>query len=49
LPEDGEKIRWVKQDEPYNLTTVNARTLEKWLGYLQTSRIEKQWKSLTGH
>jgi magnesium chelatase subunit H len=28
--------------------TVNARTLEKWLGYLQTSRIEKQWKSLTG-
>ena len=29
-------------------STVNARTLEKWLGYLQTSRIEKQWKSLTG-
>ncbi|HYX17318.1 MAG TPA: magnesium chelatase subunit H [Nostoc sp.] len=28
--------------------SVNARTLEKWLGYLQTSRIEKQWKSLTG-
>ncbi|MCG6135621.1 MAG: magnesium chelatase subunit H [Nostoc sp. LLA-1] len=28
--------------------TVNARTLEKWLGYLRTSRIEKQWKSLTG-
>ncbi|MEH2184701.1 MAG: magnesium chelatase subunit H [Nostoc sp.] len=28
--------------------TVSARTLEKWLGYLQTSRIEKQWKSLTG-
>lgn len=28
--------------------TVNVRTLEKWLGYLQTSRIEKQWKSLTG-
>jgi len=28
--------------------TVNARTLENWLGYLQTSRIEKQWKSLTG-
>jgi magnesium chelatase subunit H len=31
-----------------NITTVNARTLEKWLGYLQTSRIEKQWKYLTG-
>ncbi|WP_250855242.1 cobaltochelatase subunit CobN, partial [Anabaena sp. PCC 7938] len=29
-------------------STVNARTLEKWLGYLQTSRIEKQWKYLTG-
>ncbi|MBD6619297.1 magnesium chelatase subunit H [Komarekiella sp. 'clone 1'] len=28
--------------------TVNVRTLEKWLGYLQSSRIEKQWKSLTG-
>ncbi len=27
---------------------VNVRTLEKWLGYLRTSRIEKQWKSLTG-
>ncbi|MEH2306774.1 magnesium chelatase subunit H [Nostoc sp.] len=29
-------------------SSVNFRTLEKWLGYLQTSRIEKQWKSLTG-
>jgi magnesium chelatase subunit H len=29
-------------------TNVNAQTLEKWLGYLQTSRIEKHWKSLTG-
>ncbi|MBW4435267.1 MAG: magnesium chelatase subunit H [Pelatocladus maniniholoensis HA4357-MV3] len=28
--------------------SVNAKTLEKWLGYLRTSRIEKQWKSLTG-
>ena len=28
--------------------TVNAKTLEKWLGYLLTTRIEKQWKSLTG-
>ncbi|MGB5637314.1 MAG: magnesium chelatase subunit H [Waterburya sp.] len=27
---------------------VNVRTLEKWLGYLQTTRVEKQWKSLTG-
>jgi len=29
-------------------STVNAKTLEKWLGYLLTTRIEKQWKSLTG-
>jgi magnesium chelatase subunit H len=27
---------------------VNVKTLEKWLGYLQTTRVEKQWKSLTG-
>ena len=55
LPEDGEElIRWVKEaDESLNdgeniPASVNVRTLEKWLGYLQTSRIEKQWKSLTG-
>jgi magnesium chelatase subunit H len=29
-------------------SSVNAKKLEKWLGYLRTSRIEKQWKSLTG-
>ncbi|NEQ21214.1 MAG: magnesium chelatase subunit H [Microcoleus sp. SIO2G3] len=28
--------------------TVNAKTLEKWLGYLLTTRVEKQWQSLTG-
>lgn len=27
--------------------TVNVKSLEKWLGYLLTTRIEKQWKSLT--
>lgn len=55
LPEDGEElIRWVKEadesfDDPKNISaSVNVRTLEKWLGYLQTSRIKKQWKSLTG-
>ncbi|MEH2329389.1 magnesium chelatase subunit H [Nostoc sp.] len=55
LPEDGEElIRWVKEaDETFGDTknipaSVSTRTLEKWLGYLQTSRIEKQWKSLTG-
>ncbi|NJR24943.1 MAG: magnesium chelatase subunit H [Richelia sp. CSU_2_1] len=29
-------------------SSVNVRRLEKWLGYLLVSRIEKQWKSLTG-
>ncbi|MBE9197497.1 magnesium chelatase subunit H [Nodularia sp. LEGE 06071] len=29
-------------------SSVHFRKLEKWLGYLLTSRIEKQWKSLTG-
>ncbi|HEY9902317.1 MAG TPA: magnesium chelatase subunit H [Candidatus Sericytochromatia bacterium] len=29
-------------------SSVNAKTLEKWLGYLLTTRIEKQWQSLTG-
>ncbi|PMB25188.1 magnesium chelatase subunit H [Fischerella thermalis CCMEE 5198] len=33
---------------PHIPASVNAKTLEKWLGYLRTSRIEKQWKSLTG-
>ncbi|MEH2082871.1 MAG: magnesium chelatase subunit H [Nostoc sp.] len=54
LPDDGEElIHSLKEadeiDDTKNIpTSVNARTLEKWLGYLQTSRIEKQWKSLTG-
>ena len=30
------------------LATVNVRQLQKWLGYLFTSRIEQQWKTLTG-
>lgn len=36
------------QIESYAGSQVNVRTLEKWLGYLQTIRVEKQWKSLTG-
>ncbi|MDJ0714283.1 MAG: magnesium chelatase subunit H [Prochloraceae cyanobacterium] len=51
LPEDGEElIKLVKEaDETINngYTKVNVKTLEKWLGYLFTTRIEKQWKSLT--
>jgi magnesium chelatase subunit H len=49
LPEDGEElIRQVKAaDEPSHGESVQVRTLEKWLGYLLTSRVEKHWKSLT--
>lgn len=59
LPENGEVlIEQVKEaDEAYSnkqlppdhqqLNTVNVKTLEKWLGYLLTTKIEKQWKSLT--
>ena len=36
------------REQPGSVTTVNAITLEKWLGYLLTTRVEKQWKSLTG-
>ncbi|NMG10031.1 magnesium chelatase subunit H [Brasilonema sp. UFV-L1] len=60
LPEDSEElIRLVKQADELSgedkqdegniaPSSVNVRTLETWLGYLRTSRIEKQWKSLTG-
>ncbi len=51
LPQDGEEI--IKQVKEADESTtpvnqVNVRTLEKWLGYLQTTRVKKQWKSLTG-
>ncbi len=58
LPQDGEEIiRQVKQADEWigefqtddsTHQSINVRTLEKWLGYLLTSRIEKQWKSLSG-
>ncbi len=58
LPEDGEDIirqvkqadEWSGESQPDDSTqqSVNVRILEKWLGYLLTSRIEKQWKSLSG-
>ena len=35
-------------NEGSEVSLVNVKTLEKQLGYLLTSRIEKQWKSLTG-
>jgi len=51
FPQDGEeiilKVKQADEATPGN-NTVNVKTLEKWLGYLLTSKIEKQWKSLTG-
>jgi magnesium chelatase subunit H len=43
---DNVETRYIAS--PYAGNTVNVRTLEKWLGYLQTTRVEKQWKSLMG-
>ena len=40
----GNKKTDDSEASPY---TVNVKTLESWLGYLQRSRIEKQWQSLT--
>ncbi|NET10651.1 MAG: protoporphyrin IX magnesium chelatase, partial [Symploca sp. SIO2B6] len=37
----------LQKDDVTHSTTVTASTLEKWLGYLLTKRVEKQWKSLT--
>lgn len=37
-----------KESDAHHTGFVNVKTLEKWLGYLLTTRIEKQWKSLTG-
>ena len=50
LPKSGEEIiRQVKEaDERGSDTVVHVKTLEKWLGYLLTTRIEKQWQTLTG-
>jgi magnesium chelatase subunit H len=46
---DEEMETWEKNKPfPTSANTVHVRKLEKWLGYLRTSRIEKQWKSLTG-
>ena len=54
-PTDGEELlRRIKAadeatpDSHHNPTRVPVHTLEKWLGYLHTSRITKQWQSLTG-
>jgi magnesium chelatase subunit H len=45
---DDAENSFITLSRPHVPTSVNAKTLAKWLGYLRTSRIEKQWKSLTG-
>jgi magnesium chelatase subunit H len=53
LPADGEALiaRVKAADEALvnhpEMTTVSSQTLEKWLGYLRSHWIAKQWKSLT--
>lgn len=45
----GEFLTAQEQELPHDQpATVHVKTLEKWLGYLLSSRIEKQWQSLTG-
>ncbi|NJL81851.1 MAG: magnesium chelatase subunit H [Chloroflexaceae bacterium] len=54
FPEDGEGIiQEVKAADEATYAErpsyrVNVKVLEKWLGYLLTTRIEKHWQSLTG-
>lgn len=55
LPEDGEALlEQVKAadavltvDQLQRTTTVPVKTLEQWLGYLLTRRIQRQWQSLS--
>lgn len=43
----GQDAHSTRSQDAHPTSRVNAKTLEKWLGYLLTTRIEKQWKSLT--
>ncbi|MDV2993412.1 MAG: hypothetical protein N4J56_003066 [Chroococcidiopsis sp. SAG 2025] len=46
--EEGTLCAFASLREIKSQVMVPTHTLEKWLGYLQTSRIEKHWKSLSG-
>jgi magnesium chelatase subunit H len=60
IPEDGEELIKKVKESDEDITgilakqngkkrnIVNVKTLDKWLGYLFTTRVEKQWQSLTG-
>lgn len=47
--DDASSSLITQSSEPFKfaMPTVNVRQLEKWLGYLRTSWVEKNWKSLT--
>ncbi|BAU10038.1 magnesium protoporphyrin IX chelatase subunit H [Leptolyngbya sp. NIES-3755] len=48
LPEDGEAlIQAVKNADESDSIAISTQTLEQWLGYLLTSRVKKQWQSLS--
>lgn len=56
IPSDGEELiqqvkaadeRLPDPSNPAATTTVTVKTLERWLGYLLTSRIQHQWQSLS--
>ncbi len=60
IPKDGEELIKKVKEADEDITgflakhngkqrnIVNVKTLDKWLGYLFTTRVEKQWQSLTG-
>jgi magnesium chelatase subunit H len=47
LTTDAHRLTQMEDGVSGVVNTVNVKTLEKWLGYLLTTRIEKQWGSLT--
>ncbi|MBW4621658.1 MAG: magnesium chelatase subunit H [Cyanosarcina radialis HA8281-LM2] len=46
LTTDAHRLTQMEDGIESEVNTVNVKTLEKWLGYLLSTRIEKQWKSL---
>jgi magnesium chelatase subunit H len=55
IPTDGEDLikavkaadEWIPGASDIKPASVDVKTLERWLGYLLTRRVEKQWKDLT--
>jgi magnesium chelatase subunit H len=55
IPTDGEDLikavkaadEWIPGASEIKPASVDVKTLERWLGYLLTRRVEKQWQDLT--